>query len=91
MRSGRGGGNNHRSQAHLAATGTSASASESKHGSGSKKTAEPSYESKYTLIDVTEDKMRNFVMDQLKRFDCRTAFDSEELDADKFVAMPTEA
>jgi hypothetical protein len=35
--------------------------------------------------------MRNFVMDQLKRFDCRTTFDSEELDADKFVGMPTEA
>merc|ERR1719155_179019 len=77
MRSGRGGGNNHRSQAQLAASGQSASQSDSKHGSGSKKTAEPSYESKYTLLDVTESRMRTFVMDQLKRFDCRMTYDSE--------------
>jgi len=75
MRSGRGQGN-HKSQAQLAASGHSASASASQHGSGSKKTGVPSFESKYTLIDVTEEKMRNFVMEQLKRFDTRMTFDN---------------
>lgn len=33
-----------------------------------------SYESKYTLIDISEEKMRNFVSGQLRYFDCRTEF-----------------
>ena len=39
-----------------------------------------SYESQF--IDVSEDKMRNFVMDQLKRFDVRMEYDNEIFNED---------
>lgn len=35
--------------------------------------------------------MRTFVMDQLKRFDCRMQYDGEIFEEDRFVGMPSEA
>jgi len=61
----------------------------SNSNSGSKKTAAPSYES--TRIDIADGKMRAFVMDQLKRFDCRMQYDGEIFEEDRFVGMPSEA
>ena len=49
-----------------------------------------SYESKYTLIDISEDKMRHFVMGQLRHFDCRTEYDEMVFYEDSFVVDPSE-
>lgn len=47
-----------------------------------------SYESAF--IDVSEDKMREFVMSQLKHFDLRMEYDELIFNEDQFVPMPTE-
>jgi len=46
----------------------------------SKKSSKQSYESQF--IDVSEDRMRSFVMDQLKRFDVRMEYDNEIFNED---------
>ena len=43
------------------------------------------------FLDVSEGKMRNFVMDQLRRFDVRMEYDGEIFHGSKFVLDPTEA
>ena len=53
-----------------------------------KKKSAKSYES--AKIDVSEDKMRAFVMEQLKRFDLRMKYDEEIFNEDMFVPFPTE-
>ena len=50
------------------------------------KKSKNSYESKYTLIDISEEKMRNFVMGQLRYFDCRTDFEDMHFYEEYFVA-----
>ena len=45
---------------------------------------------KQEYIDISEEKMRDFVMDQLNRFDCRTEYDDEFLNTEYSVRKPTE-
>lgn len=75
-------------------------ACEDSRASGSAKKAEPiiekkekkksakSYESAF--IDVSEDKMREFVMSQLKFFDVRMEYDKMNYNEDQFIPMPSE-
>lgn len=50
-----------------------------------------SKEAKYNLIDLTGDTVRDFVISQLNKFDCRMEYDSEVLNTDYGVMAPTEA
>lgn len=53
----------------------------------SKKSAK-SYESAY--VDVSQDKMRDFAMSQLRHFDVRMEYDNLIFNEDQFVPMPSE-
>lgn len=48
-------------------------------------------ESKYKLLDLSEEKFRDFILSQLNKFDCRMEYDAEVLNFDYSVRSPTEA
>ena len=53
-----------------------------------KKKSTKSYESAF--VDVSEDKMREFAMSQLRNFDARMEYDGLIFNEDQFVPMPSE-
>ena len=58
---------------------------------GSSKNTVVSFESKYTLLDLSEERMRRFICFQLQKFDCRMEYDTEIMDHDMVVQDICEA
>ena len=75
----------------LAGSGDSIANNPNRSSLSSAKPPTTQKESKYKLLDLSEEKFRDFILSQLNKFDCRMEYDAEVLNFDYSVRSPTEA